>query len=213
MQDEEPQQWYSRGYIPHFDNENRPQMVTYRLADSLPQHVLEQELERRDLSFERRVKFEKLLDAGHGSCVLRDPKCAQIVIDNWKYHDGDKYRLLDWVIMPNHVHVGYDRPRVPMSEITHSWKSYTANRIKAVLGTVGDGKRLWCIESVDRYARDEVHLFNMQSYMFLNPVKAGLVDDPFDWPWSSVHEHEYLRESIERWWARSKERFFEIWRR
>lgn len=26
-------------------------------------------------------------------------------------------------------------------------------------------------------------------YIHLNPVKAGLVDRPEDWPWSSVHDY------------------------
>lgn len=28
--------WHTRGFMPHYDAENKYQMITYRLADSLP---------------------------------------------------------------------------------------------------------------------------------------------------------------------------------
>ncbi len=34
------QEWYSRGYLPHRDRPGLLQMITYRLADSLPKEVL-----------------------------------------------------------------------------------------------------------------------------------------------------------------------------
>ena len=34
--------WHSRGYLPHFDGGSIPQMVNFRLADSLPQKLLDQ---------------------------------------------------------------------------------------------------------------------------------------------------------------------------
>lgn len=212
MSDHSPRGRYTRGYLPHYDTDERPQMSTYRLADALPRDVALELVERHRDDDERRAKFEELLDRGYGSCVLREPRFAEIVIENWKHHDGVKYRLLDWVVMPNHAHVTYDRPVVSMEEIVHSWKSYTSNRIKGLLGTLGDGEPLWLVEYFDRFSRDRFHWFNMVNYIWLNPVKAGLVDDPFDWPWSSIHEHEALKDSIMRWWERSKDRFWEMWR-
>ena len=32
--------WHNRGYLPHYGAKNKCQMITYRLADSLPQEVL-----------------------------------------------------------------------------------------------------------------------------------------------------------------------------
>ena len=34
-------EWHSRGYIPHFDHADLVQMITFRLADALPQHLLD----------------------------------------------------------------------------------------------------------------------------------------------------------------------------
>ena len=32
--------WHNRGYLPHYNEANKYQMITYRLADSLPKQVL-----------------------------------------------------------------------------------------------------------------------------------------------------------------------------
>jgi putative transposase len=36
---------------------------------------------------------------------------------------------------------------------------------------------------------DEEHLINAVRYISLNPVRAGLVEEPEHWPWSSVSAH------------------------
>lgn len=38
---EDPRNWHNRGYIPHYDASDKYQMITYRLADSLPYSVLQ----------------------------------------------------------------------------------------------------------------------------------------------------------------------------
>ena len=38
-------------------------------------------------------------------------------------------------------------------------------------------------------AMDEAHLHNALAYVTLNPVRAGLVERPEQWRWSSVHAH------------------------
>jgi putative transposase len=36
-----PKGWYSRHYLPHFDSPGVIQTVTFRLADSLPLHIVQ----------------------------------------------------------------------------------------------------------------------------------------------------------------------------
>ena len=93
------------------------QHVTFHLADSLPQTVLlrfEAELktlptEKRDV--ERRKRVDAWIDAGHGSCALRKPDIADMVQGSLLTFDSQRYRLLAWVVMPNHVHVLFSRLR------------------------------------------------------------------------------------------------------
>ena len=210
--------WSSRGYLPHFHGDNAIQAITYRLADSLPSQVLEDlKRELASLSAEhrdrrRRERIDAYLDAGHGSCVLARPECAQIVIDNWQHFDGQRYRLLAWVVMPNHVHVLIETlPGWPLDSILHSWKSYTSKRILALLendrpagrqrSLAGEppalpggppavpgrqAQQLWQREYWDRCVRDERHYAAVIDYIHHNPVKAGLAPTPEAWPFSSA---------------------------
>jgi REP element-mobilizing transposase RayT len=94
--------------------------------------------------------------------------------------------------MPNHVHVLIQlREGYPMHKIIHSWKSFTANEANKLLGLKGP---FWYHEYYDRFIRDQRHFDNAVRYIHENPVKAGLVEKPEDWPFSSA-----------RFWQRGEE--------
>lgn len=180
--------WYSRGYLPHFDEPDRIQFITYRLADSMPQAFLDtaDEALRRGEFTEagRRKRIEYYLDQGHGACWLRDPVIAAMVEGNLRHFDGERYRLLAWCVMPNHVHVLAEMMGgFPLEDVTHSWKSYTAHEINRVLNRLG---RVWQAESFDRYIRNEQHFERVVGYIEDNPVSAGLAKKAEDWPYSSA---------------------------
>jgi REP element-mobilizing transposase RayT len=183
--------WYSRGYLPHFDAEGKTQTVTFRLFDSMPLEILhrwEEEissLPKKEHDLERRKRIDAYLDRGYGSCYLRDDRIAKIVQNSLLHFDGERYLLHAWVVMPNHVHVLYT-PQTgwELSQIVHSWKSYTAKACNRALGRNGE---FWQPEAFDRYIRDEKHFANAMSYIENNPVKAGLCDKPEHWQWSSAY--------------------------
>jgi len=186
--------WYSRGYLPHFEAIGTIQSVMFRLGDSLPHNKLEQlELELATMSktgaeLERRKHIEKWLDAGSGSCVLRHPQIAQMVENTLLRLDGDRYRLIAWCIMPNHVHVLVE-PLAPLSSIVQSWKSYTGRagrKISYELGFTIPEHGFWMREYWDRFIRNEQHFQQVITYIHENPVKAGLCDVPEAWQWSSA---------------------------
>jgi REP element-mobilizing transposase RayT len=177
--------WHSRGYLPHFEQPGQLQSITFRLADSLPQAVLlELEALPHNLQEERRAEIEALLDRGHGECLLARPAIAQLVEDAMLHFDGERYRLLAWVVMPNHVHMLCETlPEFLMSTFMKSIKSYSARLANKLLGREGP---FWMGDYHDRAVRDEDHLKRIIEYIHLNPVKAGLVDRPEDWRWSSA---------------------------
>ena len=125
---------WRRRRLPHYDAGGIYQMITYRLADALPQDLLRRwrdelkpgsagcqpvvasfpgsagcqpvvahDVSSAELAFRRRC--EEALDAGHGSCLLRQPRNARIVIDNWLHFDGQRYLIIAFVVMPNHDHI------------------------------------------------------------------------------------------------------------
>ncbi len=130
--------WYSRGYLPHCDTPGLIQHIDYHLADSLPDSVLERfraeiwllPMDEENRKVELRRKIAAHLDAGHGSCILREPAIAACVQDTWFRFDGERYHLLEWVVMPNHCHVLIEVfKKVPLWRIIASWKNYTARYI------------------------------------------------------------------------------------
>ncbi len=100
------------------------------------------------------------------------------------HFDGDRYEIVAWCIMPNHVHV-IVRPlgENQLSEILHSWKSFTAKEANRILRRTG---QFWQEEYYDHLIRDEEEFNAEVQYVLDNPLKAGLKD----WPWRGMKRPE-----------------------
>lgn len=180
-----------RRNLPHWQQEGTAYFVTFRLYDSIPKQVAddirkqrEQWLKTTGISDPSEVKkldkhkqieyyrlfskrYDELLDSGYGSCVLAKPECKKIVEDALKYFNGERYDLDRYVVMPNHVHViVMPKENWSLSQITHSWKSYTSNAINKVLGRQG---QLWMAESFDHIIRSPLQLQKIRKYIEDNP--------------------------------------------
>ncbi|HEX2888109.1 transposase [Vineibacter terrae] len=172
--------WHSRGYLPHFDAAGAIQSITFRLADSLPAHVVRSLL---DHPFER-PRLDDYLNAGRGACHLRLPEIAASVEQTLCHFDGARYRLLAWCIMPNHAHVVAEMlPGHRLGDVVRSWKTFSARAANTILGQSG---RFWHEDYFDRYVRDDAHLERAIAYTERNPIDAGLIAAVEDWRWSSA---------------------------
>lgn len=176
----------TRRHLPHWEQEGATYFVTFRLADSVPNHLLNEwrtELETW-LEFhpqpwdyktarEYDLRFvegpEKWLDEGHGECVLRNESAGKIVADALRHFDGEHYHLDAFMVMPNHVHV-LVQPKAghSLSDILHSWKSFSAHAINKALGRNGT---LWMEECHERIVRDWDALVDCRAYIEGNPAK------------------------------------------
>ncbi len=191
----------TRRALPHWFQEGRTYFVTFRLADSMPREKREQLEAQRNawmhaqglksldeiefLSEEDRkeyhriftVKIHDLLDAGYGSCALRDPENAQIVSNALMFFDGQRCEMISFVVMPNHVHV-LTCPIEPhsLSELLHSWKRFTSREIHKRTGETGT---LWLDENFDHIVRTEHQLEHFRNYIRDNPKKARLPEGTF----------------------------------
>ncbi len=185
---EEHKGWYRRD-LPHYDAANVTQFVTFRLADSLPQSFLQQlaeELknEKENLEEKRIQRIEEYLDQGAGSCILREPKCAKLVQDSLQFLHENRYDLIAWVVMPNHVHfLARFSEEQTLSSAMHSLKSYTGHELKKLHPEMD---LIWQSESFDRYIRSEDHFLGRVQYIHENPVVARLCEHQEDFPWSSA---------------------------
>ena len=183
---------YTRGYLPHWDFKNAVQAVTFRLDDAVPRHLVKewkQDIKAIDDDETREKELRHLIskyeDAGHGSCILNDYDCACFVQDELLKNHETTYKLLDWCVMPNHVHVMFRTlNETPMHHVLNDWKGASARKINELMCLSG---KLWQRESYDRLVRDEEHYYACRNYIRNNPVKAGLCDEPEDWNFSSAN--------------------------
>lgn len=167
----------SKRRLPHWRVPGGVYAITTRLEDSLPYDVVRQLADSKLEPAVRRERLERYLDAGYGSCVLRDPRCAQVVVDVLQHFDGVQYRLGPWSVMPNHFHATVKpMPGFMLNKILGAWRSVSAHRINKLSGRSG---RLWEVEPYDSWLRDENDLARMRAYILNNPAAAGLKD----WPW------------------------------
>jgi putative transposase len=115
---------------------------------------------------------------------LRQPDIARIVVDS--IHKGVElghYELAAYVVMANHVHL-LIRPVVSPDLLLKSLKGSTARYANKLLGRTGEP--FWQKESYDHWVRNQVEFDKIRAYIEENPVKAGLVRTPRDFPWSSA---------------------------
>jgi Transposase and inactivated derivatives len=176
--------------LPHWHRKDASAIywVTFRLADSLPkdktdalnlqkekflaEHPLpwaEEILQAYQQEFNLRI--EAWLDAGYGSCILKDPVIRQELIETLERFDGERHDIISAVIMPNHVHLLL-RPRIgSLPEILKGIKGVSARRINKLIGQTGE--RLWMEESYDHIVRSKEELFALQKYVRSNPARLS----------------------------------------
>jgi hypothetical protein len=187
--------------LPHWSQAGTVCFITWRTADSMPAEVVQRwhedrcrrlrqhgidpndplwadKLQARDPKLARSLlkefwnRWHDELDACRGACVLRRPELAGIVAGSLHHVDGDRYLLLDFVVMPNHAHLLVAFPdEGSMLAQCESWKHYTATQINRRLGQRG---RFWQQDGFDHLIRSEEQFEYLRNYIAQNPKKAGL---------------------------------------
>ncbi len=187
------------GNLPHWRQDGATYFVTFRLADSIPREKLQQWLQELETWLaahpephdEATVaeyyelfpkRFQEWLDNGYGSCVLDIPEIKRLVEKALRHFEGERYDLDEFVVIPNHVHLlvtplGQHR----LSNILHSWKSFTAHQIlkvEAASRRLRDSHKsrdgsstihVWQKESLDHIGRSPEQLERIRQYIRDNP--------------------------------------------
>ncbi|MEW5995008.1 MAG: transposase [Candidatus Zixiibacteriota bacterium] len=101
----------------------------------------------------------------------------------------EKYsaRLPGYVLMPSHIHLLLVLDGDKLGGFMRDFKKYTAQ--KALKDCSVQSDRVWR-HRYDRVAVYSENIFRQKlEYIHNNPVEAGLVDIPEQWPWSSAHAY------------------------
>jgi REP element-mobilizing transposase RayT len=198
-----------RRYLPHIQPPGATLFITFRLASSLPKSTLtalrneaslalesvasinEDEKRRERAYLEQRRHFgrwDEALDQYKGGVQwLAEERIAKLVAERIYHHDGQLYELDAFCIMSNHVHLLFtplqktDGSYHSLAAIMQSLKGYTVRRANQLLGRQG---RFWQPESYDHIVRDREECDRIIRYILNNPVKAGLVGEWSNWPWT-----------------------------
>jgi putative DNA methylase len=112
----------TRRNLPHWYMPGAAHFVTYRTHGSIPQSVLKELRAQKEALLRRKPPsnasvtqyradvhkqlfafYDQALDQGNTG-QLRDPRIAAIIRSNLYHHNGTKYHLLAYCVMPNHVH-------------------------------------------------------------------------------------------------------------
>ena len=132
-----------------------------------PHHIVQRGNRRQDVFFSQN-DYQKYLE-------LLKHYCDKENIEIWAY-----------CLMTNHVHIiatpnEYSNLSKAIGE-TH--KNYTRmiNQRKQWTGYLWQGR-------FSSFPMDESYLLQAVAYVELNPVMAGMVDEPWDYAYSSVHAH------------------------
>lgn len=184
--------------LPHLLPPGEELFITFRLAGSLPQQLLaqwrEEEEQQRNHAerdpnqhYAEQKRYFGRFDAQlakteYGPTWLAQPELATMLVQPLRYFDGKGYDLLAYCVMPNHVHLVVRLPigAPSLLKTLQRLKGYTATQANKLLDRTG---AFWQAESYDHVVR-KGELPRILSYVVENPVKAGLVEDCQQWPYT-----------------------------
>lgn len=203
---------YYRRNLPHYHLDGYPLFITFRLANSLPVDVLAELKVKREAelkvlknrTFGGRNKIEQkyferydnwLDQCEFGPRWLQIESIAQIMAKEIHNLNGDRYRLMAFCIMPNHIHLLIESllskqenhrgksAKYPVTDTLRLLKGRTARHRNLELKRNGN---FWQHESYDHVVRDEKERERIILYILNNPVKAGLAKEWKEWQFTYV---------------------------
>jgi len=97
----------------------------------------------------------------------------------------DGVTVFAWALLPNHYHLALRTGAVALERPMKSLQQRTTRRVNAGRGVFGP---LWQGRYRAKLVEDQRYLDQLLVYIHLNPVVAGLVEDPADYGWSGHRE-------------------------
>ena len=92
--------------------------------------------------------------------------------------------LRAWAILLEHLHMVIEYEDIDVSSFVKKFKLSFSERYRRRVGMKGG--RVWQYRFWDRVMRDQDEFNNHLDYTHYNPVRHGLIDNPFRWRYSSA---------------------------
>ena len=110
--------------------------------------------------------------------LLARQEIVDLLLDCW--HKADRWMLGRWVVMPDHLHLFCAPavfPPVPLKSWMQFWQNESTRRWPRATE-----KPVWQSGFFDRQLRSSESYQQKWQYLWDNPIKQGLVQNPADWP-------------------------------
>ncbi len=119
-----------------------------------------------------------------GRAIFRVPDVAEILLEcMMRYRDKGAYRLHDFVVMPNHLHLimtpGDSTTLEKAIQLIKGGSSHEIHRLRE------HKMEIWQAGYHETTVRDERDFVARRHYVRMNPVVEKLVERPEDWAYSS----------------------------
>jgi putative transposase len=117
--------------------------------------------------------------------LLQSERMARLLMDVlFHYQSQSKYRLHEFVVMPDHFHALLTPlPPVTLEKVVQFIKGGFSFRVKKELGFVGE---IWQTSFYDHRVRDGEEYSRFRHYIHMNLVRRGLVPIPEEFTYSSA---------------------------
>jgi REP element-mobilizing transposase RayT len=185
---------FYRKRLPHWEVAEGLYFVTIRQAGSIPPNgikrlkELSEELQNTpnasDNWRQRKVfsMLEKFLNASSKGDLLKEPYCNIVKDSIDRRNAAGKWRMVEYVIMHNHIHLFFQNNTAELSKVIKNFKRWTKTEFnRAIPNNKVDWQREW----FDHWSRSADEDEKIIKYIRDNPVKAGFVRDYRDWPHGS----------------------------
>jgi putative transposase len=111
--------------------------------------------------------------------LLARPEIVALLLDCWRR--ADHWRVGRWVVMPDHLHLfcaPSTWPATPIESWARFWRSQVTRRWPH-----RDETPIWQRDFFDRRLRSGESYHQKWLYLWENPIKAGMVSRPENWPY------------------------------
>ncbi|EDY19827.1 hypothetical protein CfE428DRAFT_2416 [Chthoniobacter flavus Ellin428] len=112
--------------------------------------------------------------------ILAATEIQNLLVDSWQMARG--WLVGRYVVMPDHVHLFCAPAELSPPALKH-WVRYWKNLASRRWPRPNE-QPIWQLNFWDTQLRDVAHYDEKWEYTLQNPVRAGLVTSPEDWPFS-----------------------------